>query len=93
MERFFVGPGSDEVRFGKLSGNLLAAMKQPITGYHQDDEGHWVAELACGHFQHVRHQPPFIERPWVMSEKGRATMLGLLLECKKCDEGAPRDAP
>ncbi|MFC3282752.1 DUF3565 domain-containing protein [Litchfieldella rifensis] len=68
-------------------------MKQPIISYHQDDENHWVAELACGHFQHVRHQPPFIERSWVMSEEGRTTMLGLLLECKKCDEGAPKDKP
>ncbi|HBL45074.1 MAG TPA: DUF3565 domain-containing protein, partial [Planctomycetaceae bacterium] len=24
-------------------------MLQPITGYHTDEEGHWVAELACGH--------------------------------------------
>ena len=23
-------------------------MKQPIVGYHRDDESHWVAELACG---------------------------------------------
>ena len=30
-------------------------MQQPITGYHTDEEGHWVAQLACGHNQHVRH--------------------------------------
>jgi len=44
-------------------------MEQPITGFHLDEEGHWVAELACGHFQHVRHSPPWMERfavrqPW-----------------------------
>lgn len=68
-------------------------MKQPITGYHQDDERHWVAELACGHFQHVRHDPPLVERPWVVTEQGRAALLGTVLDCKKCDEGAPVDRP
>ena len=66
-------------------------MKQPITGYHQDDERHWVAELACGHFQHVRHDPPLVERAWVVTEQGGAALLGTILECKKCDEGAPAD--
>lgn len=66
-------------------------MEQPITGYHKDEENHWVAELACGHNQHVRHQPPFICRPWVIAEVGRAEMIGYLLKCKKCDEGAPLD--
>ncbi|WKE67150.1 DUF3565 domain-containing protein [Gallaecimonas kandeliae] len=66
-------------------------MDQPIIGYHQDAEGHWVAELACGHFQHVRHDPPWQQRPWVVTEAGRAAKLGLMLGCKKCDEGAPPD--
>jgi hypothetical protein len=66
-------------------------VKQPITGYHTDLEGHWVAELACGHFQHVRHNPPWSERPWVITEAGRKGMLGFELDCRKCDEGAPAD--
>lgn len=66
-------------------------MKQPIAGYHQDENGDWVAELVCGHHQHVRHKPPFVERPWVKTEAGRSAMLGARLECKKCDDGAPRD--
>ncbi len=66
-------------------------MKQAICGYHQDEENHWVAQLACGHFQHVRHKPPFMNRPWVISLKGRQGMLGQLLNCKKCDEAAPKD--
>ncbi|MET0349673.1 MAG: DUF3565 domain-containing protein, partial [Rhizobacter sp.] len=41
-------------------------MDQPITGFHQDDEQHWVAQLACGHNQHVRHDPPWQLRPWVI---------------------------
>lgn len=66
-------------------------MKQSIVGYHQDEEDHWVAELDCGHFQHVRHQPPWFNRPWVITEAGRMAMLGYTLECKKCDAGAPKD--
>ncbi len=66
-------------------------MKQRIEGYHLDDESHWVAELECGHFQHVRHNPPMVSRPWVLTNEGRKKMLGYKLECKKCDEGAPID--
>ncbi|WP_163558491.1 DUF3565 domain-containing protein [Halomonas sp. NO4] len=68
-------------------------MLQPIVGYHRDEENHWVAELACGHNQHVRHQPPWVERPWVTTPAGRRRMLGFELACKKCDEGAPPDNP
>jgi len=39
-------------------------MERPITGYHQDAEGHWVAVLDFGHNQHVRHNPPWESRPW-----------------------------
>ena len=67
-------------------------MLQGITGFHLDEEGHWVAELACGHFQHVRHDPPWVSRPWVTSAAGRAAMLGHRLQCRKCDAGAPPDA-
>lgn len=55
-----------------------------ITGYHMDEEQHWVAELECGHTQHVRHDPPWQSRPWVTTESGRARFLGTLLECVKC---------
>ncbi len=66
-------------------------MHQPITGYHRDDEGHWVAQLACGHNQHVRHDPPLVSRPWVLRADGRAAMLGEVLDCRKCDAGEPPD--
>jgi hypothetical protein len=68
-------------------------MQQPIIGFHTDDQGDWVARLACGHHQHVRHIPPLVERQWVTSEAGRASMLGHRLGCKKCDERAPADKP
>ncbi|OZG75103.1 GNAT family acetyltransferase [Hahella sp. CCB-MM4] len=67
-------------------------MQQRITGFHLDEEQHWVAELACGHNQHVRHQPPWTNRPWVISAEGRQAMLGHILECRKCDIGAPPDS-
>ena len=66
-------------------------MDSPITGLHRDDEGHWVAELACGHFQHVRHDPPWINRPWTQTAQGRQAALGQTLACRKCDQGAPPD--
>ena len=46
-----------------------SSMKRATVGFHRDDEGHWVAELACGHGQHVRHDPPWQTREWVTSEK------------------------
>ncbi|MDN5938611.1 MAG: DUF3565 domain-containing protein [Salinisphaera sp.] len=66
-------------------------VKSGIVAYHRDDEGHWVAELACGHFQHVRDQPPWCERPWLRTAAGRQDMLGFRLDCVKCDAGAPPD--
>ena len=61
-------------------------MQQAIVGFHLDEEGHYVADLACGHGQHVRHDPPWQNRPWVLTEQGRKEKLGVMLECKKCDE-------
>ena len=46
-------------------------MLRRIAGFHQDSEGDWVAELDCLHTQHVRHRPPFQERPWILTEAGR----------------------
>lgn len=68
-------------------------MQRHITGYHTDEEGHWVAQLDCGHNQHVRHLPPWVNRPWVITGEGRRATLGAALNCVKCDEGAPRDRP
>lgn len=61
-------------------------MKQKITAFDQDDEQHWRAVLSCGHRQHVRHDPPLTNRPWVLTEAGRASYIGLELDCKRCDE-------
>lgn len=66
-------------------------MDQAIVGYHKDKDNDWVAELQCGHFQHVRHDPPLISRVWVLSEAGRHSRLGHELTCKKCELGLPKD--
>lgn len=67
-------------------------MDSAISGFHQDESGAWVAQLVCGHHQHVRHDPPWIERPWVVTAEGRRAMIGRSLDCKKCETGAPPDA-
>lgn len=64
-------------------------MQQPIISYDQDELGDWRAILACGHRQHIRHNPPLVNRPWVLSEEGRRRFLGAVLECKLCDEAEP----
>ena len=62
-------------------------MMRKIVGFHQDQVGDWVADLECGHTQHVRHRPPFELRPWVVTPEGRESKLDVMLDCKKCDEG------
>ena len=62
-----------------------ARMKRTIISFHWDDTGDPVADLDCSHGQHVRHRPPFINRPWVLSEAGRADMLGTELDCLRCE--------
>jgi tellurite methyltransferase len=66
-------------------------MQRPIIGYMQDEEQHWVALLSCGHRQHVRHNPPLVSRPWVLTPEGREKHLGSMLNCVKCARGEPPD--
>jgi hypothetical protein len=65
-------------------------MERRITGFATDDEGHWVAELECGHRQHMRHRPPFESRPWVTTPEGRESRIGVTVNCRRCEppEGA-----
>ena len=60
-------------------------MLRKIVGFHTDADQDWVAELACLHNQHVRHRPPFQERPWVTKASGRARRIGAELNCPLCD--------
>lgn len=67
-------------------------LKREIRGFHRDAEGHWVAELSCGHGQHQRHDPPWTERPWVLDPRERRARLGVELECRRCDRRELPDA-
>lgn len=66
-------------------------MDRKIVGFHQDAAMHWVAELDCGHNQHTRHDPPWTNRPWVVTQEGRDAVLGRPLSCVKCDRHEPPD--
>ncbi|HEY3746088.1 MAG TPA: DUF3565 domain-containing protein, partial [Gemmatimonadaceae bacterium] len=44
----------------------------------------WVADLACGHSQHVRHDPPWQNRPWVTNPEAREKFIGTSLDCVEC---------
>lgn len=69
-------------------------MIRKIVGFHQDARREWVAELECGHGQHVRHNPPYQDRAWVLSAEGRARFIGAMIECAACDaEQASGSAP
>lgn len=60
-------------------------MRRAIRGFHDDEAGDAVAELSCGHGQHMRHKPPLFTRPWVTTAEGRASMLGTEVDCVRCD--------
>lgn len=59
--------------------------KRKIVAFRQDEHGDWVAELECGHNQHVRHNPPRTNRPWVVTTDGRQDHVGHELECPACE--------
>ncbi len=65
-------------------------MQRRIKGFREDEHGDWVAKLECGHEQHVRHNPPWSSRPWVLTHEGRDAKIGERLECRIC--GLKRDA-
>jgi tellurite methyltransferase len=60
-------------------------VRRQIVGFHQDEEGDWVAELSCLHGQHVRHRPPFFDRPWVVEDAARQERVGTEIDCPLCD--------
>jgi hypothetical protein len=40
-----------------------------IVAFHLDENLDWVAELECGHQQHVRHNPPWTHRHGSQQQK------------------------
>lgn len=63
-------------------------LKSRISGFHQDEFKDWVAELDCGHSQHMRHDPPWQSRPWVIKRSERDQRLGELIACKQCRDSS-----
>ena len=61
-------------------------MQQKIIDFEQDQHQDWCVKLSCGHYQHMRHHPPWQNRPWVISQETRQTKIGLELDCLLCDE-------
>ena len=57
-----------------------------IKGFHQDEVEDWVAELSCGHQRHIRHNPPWSNFPWIVTPEGRASFIGVEIECKYCQD-------
>ncbi|MFI8479941.1 DUF3565 domain-containing protein [Pseudomonas sp. NPDC078700] len=71
-------PSSDG-RTGNMPVRLL--------DFRQDEDGHWVAVLSCGHTQHLRHEPPWQNRAWVESPELRRAQLGQPFMCGWCAAG------
>ncbi|WP_437881458.1 DUF3565 domain-containing protein [Pseudomonas sp. LRF_L74] len=59
-----------------------------VTGFRQDEDGFWIAELSCGHTQHLRHQPPWQNRAWVLDPAQRQARIGTPFECGWCATGS-----
>jgi tellurite methyltransferase len=74
----------DAEALGTLARRLVPEPQSAITGFQRESDTAWVAELDCGHTQHIRHAPPFKLAPWVVDEQGRAEHVGALLSCPLC---------
>ncbi|CAI8838823.1 Protein of unknown function [Pseudomonas koreensis] len=50
-----------------------------------------MAELSCGHTQHLRHQPPWQSRAWVLDPAQRIEKIGQPFACGWCAQGSVSD--
>ncbi|MEE4084118.1 DUF3565 domain-containing protein [Pseudomonas viridiflava] len=66
--------------------------KSTVIDFQQDEEGHWVAMLSCGHTQHLRHQPPWQSRAWVLDPAKRQQKIGQGFHCGWCAKAADNDS-
>jgi hypothetical protein len=63
-----------------------------LLAFHQDVHGDWVAMLSCGHTQHLRHQPPWQSRAWVMDAEQRRRQLGRAFDCGWCRQASSEES-
>jgi len=68
-----------------MKAGVESGVPRAIVAFHQDEAGDWVADLACGHGQHMRHRPPWTLRPWVLTPERRAARIGVSLACVLCE--------
>ncbi|WP_122582180.1 DUF3565 domain-containing protein [Pseudomonas viridiflava] len=66
--------------------------KSTVIDFRQNEEGHWVAMLSCGHTQHLRHQPPWQSRAWVLDPAKRQQKIGQGFHCGWCAKAADNDS-
>ncbi|CAI8877454.1 hypothetical protein EMIT0347P_40077 [Pseudomonas sp. IT-347P] len=50
-----------------------------------------MVELSCGHTQHLRHQPPWQSRAWVLDAAQRIEKIGQPFACGWCAQGSVSD--
>ncbi|MEA1605054.1 DUF3565 domain-containing protein [Pseudomonas spirodelae] len=55
-----------------------------VLDFRQDEHGDWLAVLSCGHTQHLRHQPPWQNRAWVVDAQQRQAHVGKPFLCGWC---------
>ncbi|WP_298187457.1 DUF3565 domain-containing protein [uncultured Pseudomonas sp.] len=64
-----------------------------VLDFRQDEHGDWLAVLSCGHTQHLRHQPPWQNRAWILDPTQRNAQLGKAFPCGWCAAAhAPNEA-
>ena len=61
-------------------------MKRRVISFRQDEANDWYVELSCGHTRHMRHNPPWFNRPWVEIAEKREQFLGTQLDCRECEQ-------
>jgi tellurite methyltransferase len=71
-------------RVADLASAVKRFPESKVRAFRQDEEGPWVAELECGHAQHVRHRPPMETREWVLTDEGRRGRIGASFPCRYC---------
>jgi len=70
----------------------MSTLQSPtILDFRQDEDRHWIAVLSCGHTQHLRHQPPWQSRAWVLDPVQRAKKIGQPFDCGWCAGKLERD--